>query len=127
MKRFLTAVSLPCIILLFFIYENLSRTGIRCLFFQLTGLYCPGCGSGRAIRALMEGHIARTFSYNILLLPLGIPALIILVHEYLRLVFPGLHLKPVMIPQKVLAAVTGIIFLFWILRNIPLFSFLAPS
>lgn len=40
----------------------------RCLFRQLTGLDCPGCGSQRAIHALLHGHIAEAWGHNALLL-----------------------------------------------------------
>ena len=36
----------------------------RCLFLQLTGWECPGCGSQRAIHALMHGDWAGAWSYN---------------------------------------------------------------
>lgn len=36
----------------------------RCLFLQLTGWQCPGCGSQRAIHALMHGDWAGAWSYN---------------------------------------------------------------
>ena len=39
-------------------------TGVRlmayyppCAFHMLTGLYCPGCGGTRAVRALMHGRL----------------------------------------------------------------------
>ena len=36
----------------------------RCMFRQLTGLDCPGCGSQRAIHALLHGHVAEAWGYN---------------------------------------------------------------
>ena len=125
-RRILTALSLPALFFLLCVYEVQAGTGIKCVFYQLTGLYCPGCGSGRAIHALFQGQFAEAFSYNILFIVLGSPCLLILIHEYLRLVFPSLRLKPVSIPQPLLAGVTAVIVLYWILRNIPAFSFLAP-
>lgn len=46
--------------------------GIPCVFYALTGLYCPGCGSGRAVMSLLHGHLYAAFRYNaamVLLLP----------------------------------------------------------
>ena len=40
----------------------------RCLFLALTGWECPGCGSQRALHALMHGQIAAAWGYNSLLL-----------------------------------------------------------
>ena len=125
-KRILTAVSAPVLAVLLVIYEKGGGTGALCGFHQLTGLYCPGCGSGRAVKALFEGQFSRIWSYNPLLPVLGIPCLIVLAHEYLRIVFPALKLKPVRIPAVVMDAAVAVILLFWILRNIPAFAFLAP-
>lgn len=35
-----------------------------CLFHQLSGLYCPGCGGTRAVKALLEGHFISCFIYH---------------------------------------------------------------
>lgn len=35
-----------------------------CLFQQMTGLYCPGCGGTRAVRALLAGHPFLSFLYH---------------------------------------------------------------
>lgn len=38
-----------------------------CLFHQLTGLNCPGCGSLRAMHQLLHGNISAALHYNALL------------------------------------------------------------
>ena len=59
-------------------YAALTRRiggGIPCLFYQLTGLRCPGCGVSRMCTALLHGEIGEAFRQNravLLLLPVGI-------------------------------------------------------
>lgn len=126
-QRVLLGLSLPFAGVLLFLYEKRGGVGLQCRFHQLTGLYCPGCGSGRAVAAALHGNFAQSFAYNPLLYLLGIPAIFVLLHEYLRLVFPGLGFKAVYLPKAVVLGCTALIFAFWILRNIPAFSFLSPG
>lgn len=35
-----------------------------CMFHEITGLYCPGCGGTRAVKALVERHPFKSFLYN---------------------------------------------------------------
>lgn len=42
-----------------------------CAFHALTGLYCPGCGSTRAIRRILGGDLVGAFRYNPLLVVLA--------------------------------------------------------
>ncbi|MFA5562448.1 MAG: DUF2752 domain-containing protein [Eubacteriales bacterium] len=37
--------------------------GMRCLFLQFFGLYCPGCGGTRALYALLQGRLLAAFLY----------------------------------------------------------------
>lgn len=39
----------------------------QCVFRRLTGWQCPGCGSQRALHALLHGRVAEAWSYNRLL------------------------------------------------------------
>lgn len=44
-----------------------------CLFHRLTGLWCPGCGTTRALHQLLHGNLTAAFRFNplaISLLPL---------------------------------------------------------
>ena len=126
LRRILTGLSLPLALVLLWIYEMVDGKSHKCLFYAYTGLYCPGCGSGRAVYALFHGKPQEVASNNILLIILGIPCIAILLHEYLRIVIPALALRPVKISQRMLKAIVVMIVAFWVLRNIPAFSFLAP-
>ena len=125
-SRALAAVSVPAVLALIWIYEYNGGSGLTCPFYRLTGLYCPGCGSGRAVQALYHGHLIKAVRYNILLPVLGLPSLAVLTHEYLRVVFPALKLRPVYVSQAAVKAVIVIVIAFWVLRNVPALSFLAP-
>lgn len=39
-------------------YEKLM---VPCIFYSLSGLYCPGCGGTRAVSALLHGRILTSF------------------------------------------------------------------
>jgi hypothetical protein len=45
-----------------------------CPVFALTGLFCPGCGSTRAMHALLHGDLPRAFAMNPLMV-VAIPLL----------------------------------------------------
>ena len=49
----------------------------KCMFYVVTGWECPGCGSQRAVHALLHGDIADAFRANAMLLVM-IPLLIVL-------------------------------------------------
>lgn len=57
---------------LYFFDPNSHSFYPTCLFHQMTGLLCPGCGSLRAMHQLLHGHIATAFRFNPLLM-LGLP------------------------------------------------------
>ena len=46
----------------------LVKLGISlpCIFYQITGLQCPGCGNTRAAMALLRLDFAAAFEYNLL-------------------------------------------------------------
>ena len=45
---------------------------VTCLFFQVTGIYCPACGMTRAFHSILTFHFMEAFDYNILAIPLFI-------------------------------------------------------
>lgn len=100
----------------------------RCLFYSLSGAYCPGCGSQRALHNLLHLNIGGVVRHNLLFLPAG--AFIIyhysrsLIDRVFKVNLPNLFYKK-NTPWIVLAAVI----LFFIARNLPWYPFteLAPG
>lgn len=124
--RVLVGVLAPALVGLGLAYVYACGSPAPCGFYRLTGLYCPGCGSGRALEAALHLRLGQSLGYNLLLLPLGVPAVAALAHEYVRFVFPGAGLRPLRVSNPAAFAVGGTVIAFWILRNLPWFSFLAP-
>lgn len=93
---------------------------IPCIFHEVTGLYCPGCGGTRAIIALAKLDIYQAIRYNILTV-IAIPVFCTaLICKYIFKI-------KYKIPDLVWYFVIVIIIIYGILRNIPYFSFLAPT
>lgn len=102
---------------------------IPCAVHLLTGLYCPGCGAGRACFALLHGDIVEAFCYNPLMVIL-IPflGLYIAARGIDWAITGGNHVDG-RISVRFLIAVLVLIMIYGILRNIPVqpFSLLAPG
>lgn len=92
---------------------------IPCLFKQVTGLDCPGCGMTRASLAFLNGDIYQSFRWNMLVYILA-P----LIAVYLLLEHKGILLKQRKYLMAFMLILTG---LFFILRNTETFSWLAPT
>lgn len=88
-----------------------------CPFRWLTGLQCPGCGSQRAFRALLEGHPLEAWSYNLLLPPLLVYLGLILLLPLLRNPAAGKIHSRLTSPLSVFILL-GTVILWGILRNI---------
>lgn len=98
-----------------------------CYLYMSTGIYCPGCGGTRAAEALVHfrvGEAMRQNAWAVSALLLGIPSVSL---AALRVRFPRMSVfglfrwRPWMV--WFLVATIG---LFWILRNVPAFDWLAP-
>ena len=100
---------------------------IFCVFHALTGLYCPGCGAGRALSALLRLAPREAFGYNqlfVVTLPFLVIALARAVYFYIRY---GKAPKPHKRDFPAAIAIAAAAVLFTVMRNIPALAFLAPS
>jgi len=101
------------------------RTGVFpvCPFHAVTGWWCPGCGTTRALHALLHGHLGVAVHDNVafvMVLPL-------LVYSYLAWLRPRSRWRPFVLgPWMTWGALTGLV-VFGVLRNLEPFRFLAPG
>lgn len=100
------------------VWIPLTKISIPCIFHELTGLYCPGCGITRVVLSLLKWDGLQAFRYN--------PLLFILLPLYG--IYFLTHKKQMRIVSNGVMAVMLIVTLaFGLLRNIPMFDYLAPT
>lgn len=88
----------------------------KCIFLQLTGLKCPGCGSQRVIHNLLNLNLRKAFEANAFLV-LCIPYIIALIVSVpLKFRFPKLYNTLNSVP--VIIAIAILVITWWIIRNI---------
>ena len=90
---------------------------IKCLFHELTGLLCPGCGVTRMIFSLINFDIAKAFHYNPLVFILLIGYILYIIINIISL---KIFKKEIHLSNKWTYIILVIVILFGILRNIPI-------
>ena len=68
----------------------------ECKFYQLTGLYCPGCGDTRAVIALMDGDILLSLRQNALIVVLLLILAALYIELLLKVAFEKRFKSPVL-------------------------------
>ena len=118
LKLFAITLLLMCIGFFIFRYSP-ADSGLYppCLFQKITGLYCPGCGTARALHALLHGRISTAISYNASLVVLA-PTFL---HLYVRCCLRNIKRMAATceLPPSLYKALLIIVVIFGILRNIP--------
>ena len=113
---------------LYFVDPRVAGNYPACPFLLLTGCYCPGCGTLRALHRLLHGDVGSALGYNplaVLMLPfLSVAGIDGVARAFGKVLLPDFNTLPHQLAWGLLA---GII-LFWALRNIPVYPFtiLAP-
>ena len=96
-----------------------------CPFLAITGWYCPGCGSLRALHALAHGDVGTALARN----PFAVVAMGYLVVSWVLWFERTARGRPRrwLAPPWVLYSVLGAILMFWVLRNVPGWTWLSPA
>lgn len=100
-----------------------------CPFLAMTGLWCPGCGSLRAMHALTHLDVATAWERN----PLAVLAVPLLLAAWLRWLLDA-HGSPRARrwhPTRIAPVVvwTGLVLVlaYWVARNVPGWTWLSPA
>lgn len=111
-KKFLLLLFLG---ITYLVLVDIFHIGFVCVFHEITGLECPGCGITRCILSIFKGNFKEAFHYNMLvfmLLPFAIIYSIYVSYNYIR------GKKYAKINGKIEILLLIIVILFGIIRNI---------
>ncbi|PXV63313.1 uncharacterized protein DUF2752 [Dysgonomonas alginatilytica] len=100
-------------LLLMDLYQNHEHNSTICVFKNLTGIPCPGCGLGRATLALFNGNFIQSFHYHIL----GMPLTIFIVISLICLLTDTIRGKEVFI-SKINSLITWKVYLLFLILTL---------
>ena len=118
-------IAAAALVYLYFTGEG-EGAGIPCMFHQITGFYCSGCGASRALRSILHFDFYQALRYNAIFtvcLPLFAVYFTSLSVSYIRFGKDRISEK---ISMKIIYIFVAAALVYGILRNIPALSFLAP-
>lgn len=114
-----------CFSFLYYKLNSLYHIGVPCVFYEITGLYCPGCGITRTVFAIIRLDFVSAIHNNFLIItviPFVLYYLFIKLKNWILFKDNDSEIYPMWF-WYTLAIFT---FLFGILRNFEFFSILAP-
>lgn len=100
----------------------------KCMLHQLTGLHCPGCGTGRAAHAALNGRLVQALAFN----PVAVVLLPVVAGVVLYRAGRWALGRPVgndlWVDSRWVWLLAGSLLVFAVLRNVPVepFTLLAP-
>lgn len=103
--------------------NNVYDIGLFCVFNKLTGLYCSGCGMTRAVLSLVNLDFYQAFRYNIFSI-IFLPIISIYLFVW---IFDKKNIINKKIMTSMWIAIVFLLVIYGVIRNIPLFSYLAPT
>jgi hypothetical protein len=98
-----------------------------CPFLALTGFYCPGCVTLRALHQLPRGHPVAALDLNPLMM-LMLPFIAYFLASHVMPALTGRPPKTFFVRSALIWTLLGVILVYWLLRNTPAYPFtlLAP-
>lgn len=99
----------------YLVLVDVFHIGFVCVFHEITGLECPGCGITRCILSIIKGNLKEAFHYNMLIfisLPIAIVYSIYISYNYIK------GKKYYKLGDKGWYVILTIVILFGIIRNI---------
>ena len=109
----------------YFVWVKITKISIPCVFYVLTHKYCPGCGITRMVIALAKFDFKAAFKCNAFVLSFLPFLCAVLLYKTIMYVKTGKTEDPTVI--KIFYVVAFVFSVaFWILRNLPQFSWLTP-
>jgi hypothetical protein len=112
--------------LLFAVDPNEPGHYPTCPFLATTGLYCPGCGSLRAVHDLLHGDVAGALARNPLAV-LAAPYLVLAFVTWLLRTTDRPAPRSTSLPPWTLWLLLGTVLVFGVLRNVPGWAWLSPA
>lgn len=101
--------------------------GIPCTVYEMTGLYCPGCGMTRATFSLLSLDFYQAIRYNAFSI-IAIPLIgLYVVGGIYAWLFNKTNFMYDKIPPVIWIIFIASMLLYGFLRNVPEFAFLAPT
>lgn len=124
----LIAILLLGVLLLYFFWSPSEYSFFpKCPLHSLTGIYCPGCGSQRAMHQIIHGNIIEGLRHNYLIALLAA----VLLYQAILFVMHKLYNKSfynILHQSLTIKIILVLILAFWLLRNLRYYPFteLAP-
>lgn len=127
-RRFITVFLISAFIALLILLIVMSKfyfnIGVVCPFHELFGWDCPGCGGTRMAVSILELDFYQAFRYNPFVFVTAPILAIVYVWQYIVYVKENRLLKYL---DTFLITYAVMLFVFGIVRNIDMFSWLAPT
>ena len=131
LKRYSVAILYSAIVitgsLLIYFIDPATGHLPGCLFHSITGYYCPGCGTVRALHSVFHGQLLVGFQYNplaVLLLPFLAYGLLLRITQLWKINF----LPRIALSSRFISLSLFVVLIYMVIRNIPVypFTYLAP-
>jgi len=114
---------LVSLVVLYFFSPTTYSFFPKCPFYTLTGFNCPGCGSQRALHALLHGDLTAAVNYNLLFV-VSLPFIAAYFGLKLLSIIKGGRMSLYLFdhPNAPVLAVL-LVLIFWVVRNLPFAPF----